>query len=228
MRLFLDSEPDGRCPRRSAAEIHPHRDSTAGRFGGDNRPRTSPRFGPGESTLSQDEIATLLADVSRGDRAAFERLYRATCAKVYGVVLRIVRRHELALTVMEEAYEQVWHDAGQFDAGHCSPVAWVVAIARSRAIDLARAPAASDGEPEAEIADSVTPGAMPRREIPDELKRVLTCIGRLDPERQRMILLAYYGAFTRDQLAIKLDMPTNLLTTALRRSLFEIEQCLTT
>ena len=48
---------------------------------------------------------------------------------------------------------------------------------------------------------------MPRREITDELKRLLTCIGRLEPDRQRMLLLAYYGAFSRDQLADKLDMP---------------------
>jgi RNA polymerase sigma-70 factor (ECF subfamily) len=68
---------------------------------------------------------------------------------------------------------------------------------------------------------------MPRREMTDELKRLLTCIGRLEPDRQRMVLLAYYGAFSRDQLADKLDTPANLLKASLRRSLFEIEQCLT-
>jgi RNA polymerase sigma-70 factor (ECF subfamily) len=54
----------------------------------------------------------------------------------------------------------------------------------------------------------------------------LTCIGRLEPDRQRMLLLAYYGAFSRDQLALKLDTPSNLLKASLRRSLSEIEQCL--
>ena len=43
---------------------------------------------------------------------------------------------------------------------------------------------------------------------------------------QRMLLLAYYGAFTREQLSIKLDMPVNLLRASLRRSLLEVEQCL--
>ena len=61
----------------------------------------------------------------------------------------------------------------------------------------------------------------------EDLKRLLACIGRLEPERQRMVLLAYYGAFTRDQLASKLDLPPDLLTSALRHSLSEIEQCLT-
>jgi DNA-directed RNA polymerase specialized sigma24 family protein len=41
-----------------------------------------------------------------------------------------------------------------------------------------------------------------------------------------MLLLAYYGAFSREQLAAKLDMPVDLLRASLRRSLLEIEQCL--
>jgi len=63
-------------------------------------------------------------------------------------------------------------------------------------------------------------------ELTDELKRLLTCIGRLEPDRQRMMLLAYYGAFSRQQLAAKLDMPVDLLRASLRRSLLEIERCL--
>jgi DNA-directed RNA polymerase specialized sigma24 family protein len=41
-----------------------------------------------------------------------------------------------------------------------------------------------------------------------------------------MLLLAYYGAFSRDQVAAKLDMPVNLVKEALRSSLTEVEECL--
>jgi RNA polymerase sigma-70 factor (ECF subfamily) len=173
------------------------------------------------------EIAGLLAQVAAGDVAAFERLYAATCAKLYGVVLRILRRHDLAAEVMEEAYLQIWRTAGEFDASLFSPTAWMVAIARRLAIDLARQPQtiASDGE--AEIEESDGPGAVPRRELTDELKRLLTCIGRLDPDRQRMLLLAYYGAFSREQLASKLALSDDQLKATLRSCLSEIEQCMT-
>ena len=81
------------------------------------------------------------------------------------------------------------------------------------------------GEPEV-IDDNDGPGTVPRHQLTDDLKRLLTCIGRLEPDRQRMLLLAYYGAFSRDQLSTKLDMPVHLLRASLRRSLAEIEQCL--
>src|SRR5262249_60243849 len=95
------------------------------------------------------EITWLLAAVARGDAVAFERLYGATCAKLYGVVLRILRRHDLAADVMEQAYLQIWLHASEFDPAHSTPLAWMVAIARRLAIDAARQPRslASDSEP---------------------------------------------------------------------------------
>jgi RNA polymerase sigma-70 factor (ECF subfamily) len=173
------------------------------------------------------EIKGLLTAVARREAGALERLYDGTCAKLYGVVLRILRRHDLASDVLEASYLQIAQTAGQYDAALGSPLAWMVAIARRRAIDLVRKPDTATSDSEPEIADAETPGALPRREMTDELKRLLTCIGRLDPDRQRMVLLAYYGAFSREQLAVKLDTPVNLLKASLRRSLFEIEQCLT-
>jgi RNA polymerase sigma-70 factor (ECF subfamily) len=171
------------------------------------------------------EIAGLLVAVAQGDGAAFERLYQATCAKVYGVVLRILRRHDLAADVMEQAYLEIWQRAGEFNPAASTPLAWMVAIARRRAIDLSRQPAAEAAEPDV-IDENEGPGTVPRHQLTHDLKRLLTCIGRLEPDRQRMLLLAYYGAFNREQLSIKLDMPVNLLRASLRRSLIEVEQCL--
>jgi RNA polymerase sigma-70 factor (ECF subfamily) len=179
------------------------------------------------STSTPVEISLMLASVANGDADAFERLYQATSAKIYGVVLRIVRRHDLAADVMEDTYLHIWKTAGKFDPALASPTGWMMAIARARAIDTARRPDLAASESDPEIADNESPGALSRRELTDDLKRLLTCIGRLEPDRQRMLLLAYYGAFTREALAARLDMPANLLKASLRRSLFEIEQCLT-
>ena len=68
------------------------------------------------------ELVWLLGAVAKGDKAAFERLYGATRAKLYGVLLRILGRPELAEEVMQETYLRVWSSAGQFDPGASSPV----------------------------------------------------------------------------------------------------------
>ena len=60
----------------------------------------------------------------------------------------------------------------------------------------------------------------------DELKRLLGCVGKLEPERQRLVLLAYYNGWSREQLAEKFDTPVNTVKTWLRRSMLEIRECL--
>ena len=57
-------------------------------------------------------------------------------------------------------------------------------------------------------------------------ERLLGCLGKLDPEKQRIVLLAYYSGWSRDQLSKKLDIPVNTIKTWLRRSLLEIRECL--
>jgi RNA polymerase sigma-70 factor (ECF subfamily) len=178
--------------------------------------------------LTPAELIWLLASVAKGDEAAFERLYEATKAKLYGVVLRILRRQDLAEEVVQEAYVKIWNNAGQFNPALSSPITWMVAIARNRAIDVARkrGEASLEDEPAAAEVASDTPDPLARRDMTEELKRVLECIGLLDPERQKLVLLAYYNGWSREQLSEKFNTPLNTVKTWLRRSMIDIRECL--
>lgn len=178
--------------------------------------------------LMQTELVWLLGAVARGDETAFERLYDATRAKIYGVLLRILGRPALAEEVMKETYLKIWKTADGFDPTVASPTTWMVAIARNRAIDIVRKRGDLSVEDELDVpeAPSETPQPLARREMTDELKRLLSCLGQLDPEKQRIVLLAYYSGWSRDQLAQKLDIPVNTIKTWLRRSLLEIRECM--
>jgi len=174
------------------------------------------------------ELVQLLNAVSRGDRVAFEQLYTATRAKLYGVVLRILRRHDLADEVIQEVYLKIWSGAGQFNPGLASPITWMVTIARNRAIDLVRkrAEVSIEEEPEAMDVAADLPNPLARRELAEEVRRLMGCIERLEPERQSLVLLAYRNGWSREQLAAKLGKPVNTIKTWLRRSLLEIRECL--
>lgn len=178
--------------------------------------------------LTPAELIWLLASVAKGDEAAFERLYAATRAKLFGVVLRILRRQDLAEEVVQEAYVKIWHSAGQFNPSLASPVTWMVSIARNRAIDVVRkrSEASIEDEPVAMEVASDIPDPLARREMTEELKRILECVGQLDPERQKMVLLAYYNGWSREQLSEKFNTPLNTVKTWLRRSMIEIRGCL--
>ena len=76
--------------------------------------------------LTSPELVWLLAAVAKGDQAAFERLYQATRAKLYGVALRILRRTDLADEVIQETYLKVWNSAAQFDPAIAAPITWIL------------------------------------------------------------------------------------------------------
>jgi len=178
--------------------------------------------------LTTAELVWLLAAVAKGDQVAFERLYQATRAKLYGVVLRILRRPDLADEVIQEAYLKVWNSAGQFDPALASPITWMLAIARNRAIDLVRKKTEISTEEEPEVMEVAadTPDPLAKREMSEELQRLLACMGSLDEERRRLVLLAYYSGWSRDQLAAQFEKPVNTIKTWLRRALLDIRECL--
>ena len=130
----------------------------------------------------QTELVWLLGAVARGDETAFERLYEATRAKLYGVLLRILGKPALAEEVMHETYLKVWKMADRFDPATASPITWMVAIARNRAIDIVRkrGDISIDEEPDAPEPAAGAPPPLARREMTAELKRLLSCLGRLD------------------------------------------------
>lgn len=178
--------------------------------------------------LMQAELVWLIGAVAKGDQAAFERIYTATRAKLYGVLLRILGKPELAEEVMQETYLKVWKMAHTFDPTLASPITWMVAMARNRAIDIVRrrSEVSIEDEPEAQNVAAESAPPLARREMTEELKRLLACLGKLDPEKQRIVLLAYYSGWSREQLSTKLDIPVNTIKTWLRRSLLEIRECM--
>jgi RNA polymerase sigma-70 factor (ECF subfamily) len=178
--------------------------------------------------LTSVELVWLLAAVAKGDRPAFDKLYAATRAKLYGVVLRILRRTDLADEVLQEVYVKIWANAAQFDPALASPITWMVAIARNRAIDLVRKKSDLSIEEVPEVLEVAadTPDPLAAREMSEELKRLLGCIGRLDGDRRKLVLLAYYDGHSREQLALQFEKPVNTIKTWLRRSLLEIRECL--
>jgi len=84
------------------------------------------------------DVSDLLRRVAARDKAAFSALYDVTSAKLYGVVVRILHRRDLADDVLQEVYIRIWERAVDYDAGKGSPITWMAAIARNRALDEVR------------------------------------------------------------------------------------------
>lgn len=174
------------------------------------------------------EVADLIARCALRDRAAFRRLYDRTSAKLFGVVLRILRDRGEAEEAVQEVYVKIWQRAGQYVPGQTSPISWLVAVARNHALDMLRArrPATDDIDEIFDLADD-----MPTPERATETKqdgaRITNCLATLDPDRAAAVKGAYLDGFSYEELAQRYAVPLNTMRTWLRRSLLKLRECLT-
>lgn len=180
--------------------------------------------------MSRDELETLMRSVASGDRAAFERLYERTSAKLYGIVLRILKRTDLADEVLQETYVRVWHNAAAFDAGKGSPITWMAAIARNRALDEARrvTPVSLEDTPDAFEVEDTAMLPSEQMDLQSDLARLGQCLEELAEERRDIVKLAYLEGMSREELGRRFGHPVATIKTWLHRSLKQLKACLST
>jgi RNA polymerase sigma-70 factor, ECF subfamily len=85
----------------------------------------------------------LLEAAGRGDHGAFDLVFEQLSAPVYGVIRAVLRDPAQAEEVAQEVLLEFWQAASRYDATVDSATAWVLTIARRRAIDRVRSAAAA-------------------------------------------------------------------------------------
>jgi RNA polymerase sigma-70 factor, ECF subfamily len=177
---------------------------------------------------SAQDLIQLLQRVARQDRAAFSDVYRATSSKLFGIILRILKRRDIADEVLQEVYVKIWERAADFDPKVASPITWMATIARNRALDEVRRkkPESLEDHPEFLDVASDEDSALTLVMRGQDGQRLTECLTKLEPDRRQMVLLAYCEGLSRDELAEKYGQPVNTVKTWLRRSLAQLKGCL--
>ena len=181
-------------------------------------------------TEAAPDLEALIGRVARGDRAAFQALYAATSAKLFGVVLRIIRDRPVAEDVIQEAYLKIWRNAGRYEAASGRPVTWMAAIARNAAIDVVRQRKVHDSRHDdgADDAAAALPDLAAGAVHPTDREALRDCLGRLDAEQRSCVLLAYQDGYSREELAERFARPVGTIKTWLHRGLQRLKECLET
>lgn len=175
-------------------------------------------------------LQTLIAQCARGDGGAFERLYRQTSAKLFGVAIRIVRREDWAEEVLQESFINIWNHAGGYNAALAAPMTWMTSIVRNRALDLLRRPNLEVPEPDESVIESwqdENPGPLELLMQSSEAKRLARCLKTIDGRQRETIVMAFFNGETHVELAGRLKQPLGTVKTWIRRGLERLRKCLT-
>ena len=182
---------------------------------------------PGRAQEHGQVLAGLLAQVARGDHAAFEAVYDQLAASVFGVVRKVLRDPAQSEEVAQEVMLDVWRSASRFDSSRGSAVAWVMTIAHRRAVDRVRSENASAAREQKVAVDQVSGDDV--FELVDtalDRQRVRRCMGSLTTLQAESITLAYYQGYTYPQVAGLLGVALGTVKTRIRDGLIRMRDCL--
>ncbi len=181
--------------------------------------------------LDQDhEWAQLIALTAQGDQAALTTFYDRTSPQVFGFILRILNNREAAEEVTLDVYTQVWRQAHTYDATRGAPGAWLMTVARTRAIDRLRARATEYGRLESLDAVELfaSDGDTPEQEVEGQQRRryVQQALTVLTAEQRQAVALAYFYGLSQSKIAEKLQLPLGTVKTRMRSGLIKLREAL--
>ena len=167
---------------------------------------------PAHSTTA----AHLIQRVANQDREAFSQLYERFSTLVFTLAMRMLRTRSEAEDLLQEVFVQVWRQARSYSTERGSPEAWIINIARSRAIDkirsirrMGRSFVLADTPGRAQSGQAIESWTA-ESEAPMTMNSALANL----PETQRKVLeLAYLDGMTQTEIAERMAEPLDTIKT---------------
>ena len=183
----------------------------------------APRAVPAESAW-----VALVHAVARGDQLALHALYERANRPVFTLALRMTGDRGAAEELTLDVFLQAWRQAGRYTPTDGTVLAWIMNLARSRAIDRLRhdgrlkrvAPAsgnalAQDAAPSSDAAERSQQG-----------ERVRGALALLRPEERAAIEAAYFGELSYAEVAQRLNQPLGTIKSRIRSGLHKLRSAL--
>ncbi len=166
--------------------------------------------------------------VARGDKRAFDELYRRTAPWLEVRLRRRCTDPDVIADVIQETYLAVWRAAGSFGGGDHkgTAVGWLWTIAAHRLVDAFRRRARQAQMPAVHPADTVVPAAedeVMAARVGQELEHALAV---LPPEMRAVLRATVLDGFSVRETSVLLGVPENTVKSRVRRARIALREAL--
>lgn len=176
---------------------------------------------------TDDFLAGILSRVAAGERNALRALYERESVRLYGIANAILRDRDAASDAVQDAFLKIGERAGQFDPARGAAGAWLAAIVRYAALDLARRRGRETPTDDISLGDTpVEPEALEALATAVEGQRLRDCLAALEEKNRAGIVLAFVHGLSHAQVAARLDLPLGTVKSWIRRGLLQLRECL--
>ncbi|MDP9114787.1 MAG: sigma-70 family RNA polymerase sigma factor [Acidobacteriota bacterium] len=180
-------------------------------------------FGILQAVLRLGDDANLVRRLKAREPKAMNDLYDRYGRLTYSLIFRIVRNPSTAEDLVQETFLRIWNRMQSFDAERGALGAWVLTVARNRAIDYLRS---TDGRMQAgamglELLER--PGLFAKLDSTalaiDRVRRLKGAFEKLTAAQRQVMELAYYEGMSQTEMAERLNQPLGTIKTWTRSAL---------
>ena len=175
------------------------------------------------------DLDALLRRVAQQDVEAFATFYDHTRARVFGMVVRVLRDPGYSEETTQDVYLQVWRNAAGYNPSAGTPLAWLMTLAHRRAVDRVRSEQSGSqresryGAANVELpVDGVADAVIQL----DEQRQVTECLESLTDAQRECIQLAYYQGLTYVQVSERLAANLATIKSRMRDGIRGLRKCL--
>ena len=181
---------------------------------------------------NQTELYALVERMQHSQQEALGRFYDLTVSYVFGLAMRITSNQASAEEIVNDVYLQAWRNRANYQASQATPLAWLMMMTHSRAIDALRREATVTKQqlPMAENYDAVDEqGLSPFDQLlrTEHSEQLAAAFKLLDTQQRHWINLAFYQGMSHQEIADYTGEPLGTVKTVLRRAQAVLRTALT-
>lgn len=167
---------------------------------------------------------SLIERIVARDETAIAGLYDRHHRLLFGLILRIVRDRSEAEEVLQEVFVLVWTKARSYNVALGSPAAWLVRIARNRAIDRLRSNTVRQRAVESAPMPEAAESPERRASVSEQQRAVARALESLPQDQRVLIEQAYFLGLTQSELADRFQLPLGTVKTRIRTGMMALRQ----
>ena len=189
------------------------------------------------SSLYSDHLTAVTSEraalegMRAGDPSGLAALYDLHATAVYSLALRIVSTPADAEDVTQEVFAQAWKTRARYDESRGEVVAWLLMMARSRALDCLRRGQRRRTTDVDDAGLAAIPHPGPSVEYTaateEQAARARIALDTLPSEQRKVLELAYFEGLTHVEIAARTSAPLGTVKTRIRSALSSLRSALT-
>lgn len=171
------------------------------------------------------DSAALIKRIASGDESALTTLYDTTCGLIYGLLLRILGNSGTAEQVLVSVYQAVWEQAATYDNKREESMAWLIMMARHRALVRLRADNQNQDRQASllKIAGrALTTNPKTDSFTSEEQGSVRSAFTELPPVEQQIIELAFFSGLRQNEIAARVGLSLQSVRTGMRAGMMKL------